>query len=206
MIKYNAMKSEERARKSMERPPEPNRAKKKGPGLQARMTISYLGVTAVTVLLSELLIVLLIVTVLTESALLDKVVLTTTRHTAQVYALEAATQASGTTLDAHATFQPGQPASIALPGGDVVPGGDPSKVVPYIDTQVPYIDPSHPAPKQVLGFALLITPNDQVFASSYPARYPASTLVTRLLPDQQQVQLVLNALAGKDGSMLTSIS
>src|SRR5256714_14638675 len=171
--------------------------------LQTRMTFSYLGVTVFIVLLSELLILLAIVTGLTQSGLLDKVILTTARHTAQVYALEAAAQTSGSTLDTRTTFQPGKPASIALPGGGFVPGGDPSSLIPYIDTQVPYIDPVQPAPEQVLGFALLIAPNGQVLASSYPAGYPASMHVDGALHDQQQLQLVRNAVAGKEGRIIT---
>src|SRR5437588_12905894 len=85
--------------------------------LQTRMTFSYLGVTVFIVLLSELLILLVIVSGLTQSRLLDKVVLTTTRHPAQVYALEAAAQTSRATLDARTTCQPGHPASLGLPGG-----------------------------------------------------------------------------------------
>src|SRR3989442_12604438 len=109
----SVIKREENARKSMERYRQSGA--KKWSGLQVRMTISYLGMTVVIVLLSELLIALVIVARLTETAALDKVALTTTRHTAQVYALEAGVQASGTTLDARTTFQPGRPASIALP-------------------------------------------------------------------------------------------
>src|SRR5438067_10111035 len=137
------MKSEENARKSMERYRQSG--VKEGLGLQVRMTFSYLGVTVVIVLLSELLIVLAIVTALTGSAALDKVALTTTRHTAQVYALEAGVHASGPTLDARTTFQPGQPASIALPGEDPTIG------IPYIHPQVPYIDPQKSLPKQVVA-------------------------------------------------------
>jgi serine phosphatase RsbU (regulator of sigma subunit)/anti-sigma regulatory factor (Ser/Thr protein kinase) len=197
------IKSEKNARKSMERYRQSGA--KKGLGLQVRMTFSYLGMTVVIVLLSELLIVLAIFTALTQSAALDKVALTTTRHTAQVYALEAGVQASGATLDARTTFQPGRPASIALPGGGDLQGGDPTIVIPYIDTQVPYIAPHQPTPK-LLWFALLIAPNGQVLASSWPERYPASTLFTGKLTDKQQVQLVQNALAGKDGSTIATIS
>ncbi len=199
------MKSEERILKPVAQDRQRNGARWWS-RLQTRMTFSYLGVTVFIVLLSELLILLAIVTGLTQSGVLDKVILTTARHTAQIYALEAAAQTSGSTLDARTTFQPGKPASIALPGGGFVPGGNPSSLVPYIDTQVPYIDPAHPAPKQVFGFALLIAPNGQVLASSYPARYPASLPVDGVLHDQQQLQLERNAVAGKDGSIITTVS
>ena len=190
----NVMKSEERTRELMER----NRkhdAVNKWSGLRTRMTISYVAVTVVTALLLELLIGGTIVFVLSSTSILDKVILTTTRHTAQVYALEAAVKAGGTALDPHTTFQPGQPASIALEAGNA------KQTIPYIDTQVPYIDPRSPTPK-LAAFALLIAPSGQVLASSYPARYPISTPVTRLLPGQ--VHFIFDALAGRSESMIDS--
>jgi len=118
------MKSEERILKPVAQDHQRNGARWWS-RLQTRMTFSYLGVTVFIVLLSELLILLAIVTGLTQSGVLDKVILTTARHTAQVYALEATAKTSGPTLDARTTFQPGKPASIALPGGGFVPGAIP---------------------------------------------------------------------------------
>src|SRR5712692_235942 len=146
---YNAMKSKERARKSMERHHEPNGAKKKGLGLQARMTISYLGVTVVIALLLELLVCIIAYLVLTRSPLLNDVILNTAKQTAQVYAFKAASQAIGPALDPRSTFQPGQPSSLALPGDDS------SKKIPYFTDGVPYTDP-HSSHSQVVEFALLI--------------------------------------------------
>ena len=83
------MKSEERILKPVAQDRQRNGARWWS-RLQTRMTFSYLGVTVFIVLLSELLILLAIVTGLTQSGVLDKVILTTARHTAQVYALEAA--------------------------------------------------------------------------------------------------------------------
>jgi len=170
-------------------------AVKKWSGLQTRMTISYVAVTVVTALLLELLIGGTIVVVLSSTSILDKVILTTTKHTAQVYALEAALKAEGTALNPQTTFQPGQPASIALAGGNT------SQTIPYIDPQVPYIDPHSPTPK-LAAFALLIAPDGQVLASSYPAHYPVSTPVAQLLSGQ--AHLILNALAGRAESMIDS--
>src|SRR5205807_1718814 len=51
---------------------------------------------------------------------------------------------------------------------------------------------------QMPAFALLIAPNGQVLASSYPARYPASAPVAHELP--AQAQFILNALAGRAAS------
>jgi serine phosphatase RsbU (regulator of sigma subunit) len=184
------MKSEVRAMK-------PAKRQRKGDGLkwlsrlQVRMTISYIAVTVVIVLLLELLVSLIIAFILTHG--LDIVVSNTAQQTAHAYALEAAIQAGGTGLDPHSTFQPGRPSSIALPE-DSAP-----RRIPFISDGVTYTDPrSHPS--HMLAFALLIAPDGQVLASSYPAQYPVSTLVTRLLP--QQTSLILNALAGRAGSTI----
>src|SRR5260370_3114451 len=159
--------------------------------LQFRMTISYLAVTVVIVLLLEFLIGLGISLLLT-SPLVDLVVSNTARQTAHDYALQAAVNAGGTTLDPRSTFQPGSPSSIALPGDDS------SQRIPIISDGVPYT--SRPASSQAVAFALLITPNGRVLASSYPARYPISTPVAHLLP--QQAIFISNALAGSAGSMV----
>ena len=164
--------------------------------LQFRMTISFLGVTVVIVLLLEFLIGLAISLILT-SPLVDDVVSNTARQTAHAYALEAAVNAGGTTLDPHSTFQPGSPSSIALPGDDS------SQRIPLISDGVSYIP--GPASSQAVAFALLIAPNGRVLASSYPARYPISTPVAHLLP--QQAFLISNALAaGSAGSMVDDSS
>src|SRR5438067_6480851 len=163
--------------------------------LQFRMTISFLGVTVVIVLLLEFLIGLAISLILT-SPLVDDVVSNTAKQTAHAYALEAAVNAGGTTLDPHSTFQPGVPSSIALPGDDS------SQRIPLISDGVSYI--SHSASSQVVAFALLIAPNGRVLASSYPARYPISTPVAHLLP--KQANLISSALAGRTGSMVDDTS
>src|SRR6266516_60090 len=152
--------------------------------LQGRMTISYVGVSVVTALLIELLLFVIFLVVL--SPLIDQNVLDTARRTAQSYALEAADQGGGVALNPQSTFQPGQPFSLVLPGGDVSP-------------QTPYIEARSHAP-QIREFALLLTPNGQILASSYPAGYPISTSVAQLLPEQKQ--LILNALAGRGGSKI----
>ena len=125
--------------------------------LQFRMTISYLVVTVVIVLLLEFLIGLAISLILT-SPLVDDVVSNTAKQTVHAYALEAAVNAGGTTLDPRSTFQPGVPSSIALPGDDS------SQRIPIISDGVSYI--SHPASSQAEAFALLIAPNGRVLASS----------------------------------------
>src|SRR5215469_11676101 len=143
--------------------------------LQVHMTTSYVGVSVVTALLLELLLFVIFSVVL--SPLTDQNVLETARQAAQSYAVEAAYQGGGVALNPHSTFQPGQPFSLVLPGGDV-------------SQQTSYIGPRSHAP-QMGEFVLLLTPNGQILASSSPARYPISTLVTQLLPEQKQ--LILNA-------------
>src|SRR5215472_14295567 len=85
--------------------------------LQVDMTISYVGVSVVTALLIELLLFVIFFVVL--SPLIDQNVQEIVRQTAQGYALEAADQGGGVALNPRSTFQPGQPFSLVLPGGDV---------------------------------------------------------------------------------------
>jgi len=150
--------------------------------LQVHMTTSYVGVSVVTALLIELLLFVIFLVVL--SPLIDQNIQDIARRTAQSYALEAADQGGGVALNQHSTFQPGQPFSLILPGGDV-------------SQQSAYIGARSHAP-QMGEFALLLTPNGQILASSSPARYPISAPVAQLLPEQKQ--LILNALAGRGGS------
>ncbi len=84
--------------------------------LQVRMTISYLMVATSTALFLELAVAIGIFLAL--SALLTNAVPIVARNTARVYAMQAAFQASSTSLNPRSTFQPGQPASLALSGGD----------------------------------------------------------------------------------------
>jgi serine phosphatase RsbU (regulator of sigma subunit) len=165
--------------------------------LHVRMTISYLVVATSTALLLELAVVIGLF--LAVSALLTKAVPIMTRNAARVYAVQAALQASNTGLDPRTTFQPGQPASIALSGSDDT--GE----IPFIDNQVPYLDPhapppvhDHSAPIELSGFALLVTPNGHVLASSDPAHEQPSKSVTDLLAGPQ-ARAVLTALGGQAG-------
>src|SRR5579863_1220478 len=167
--------------------------------LQARMTFSFVGVAVVTALVIELLLALLFFLVIANLPFVDQSALNTARFTAQNYALEAAVQAGGTnTLDPHSTFQPGQPTSLVLPGAN------PTEVVPYITTSIP----ATPAPSSPTALApeiaLLIAPNGQIIASSYPQLYPNSSSISQVLP--RQTQLILDALAGKAGGIVNNTS
>ena len=153
--------------------------------LQVRMTMSYVLVSVATALLLELLLILFFFLVIARLPYVDQATMDTAQRTAQTYALEAAVQANGTALNPDSTFQPGQPSSL------VFPGEDPTEMVPYTTTSS--------SPPATATFALLITPGGQVLASSYPALYPVSSSIARLLPGK--VQLVRSALAGKAGSL-----
>lgn len=179
------MKSKESARKLKKRKRQGDGFKKRR-GLQLSMAISYVGVSVATALLLELVFIVIFFFVILRLPYVDSNTVDNAQRIARVYALEAAVQAKGGNLDTHSTFQPGRPSSLVLPGAGS------KESVPYTATRS-----SSP---QTTAFALLIAPNGQVLASSYPALYPASTLDARLLPDQ--AQLIRGALAGKAGDMV----
>jgi len=153
-------------------------------GLRFRMTVSYALTTVAAVLLLEILVGTAVWAVLTFSSLATNGFIAGARQTANLYALAAAAQAGGAVLDPHTTFAPGQPSSIAL--SKEYFSNSQSQDIPYNNT--------HSSGTQNGAFALLITPNGHVLASSYPARYPASTPIARLLPGKSQ--LIMKALAG----------
>ncbi len=149
--------------------------------LQVRMTASYVIVSVVIVLLLELLAFLIIFFVLARLPGIDQTNLTTAKGAAQVYALEAAVQADGGSLDPRSTFQPGSPFSLAAPEGAVANSRSNS---------------------QQLAFALLIAPDGRILTSTDPKSYPIAIPFTQELSDRQQVQLVLDALRGKTGNVV----
>ena len=152
--------------------------------LQMRMTASYVGVSVVIALLVEILLIVIFFVVISQ--FIDQNIQGIVKKTAQDYAKVAAAQAGGVALNPHSTFKPGQSSSLVLPGEDV-------------SEQVPYIKGS--STPQMGEFALLLAPNGQILASSYPVRYPVSASAAHLLPDQKQ--LILNALSGRGGSTIT---
>jgi signal transduction histidine kinase len=151
-------------------------------GLQTRMALSYLWVTVVLVVLLEMMgLVLLAVAVYTNIASPVETLLA--RQTAEKYALLAAVQGRGMALDPHATFLPGRPGSLMLPGE--------SDKLGWEDLQVPYTSANSPPPD---AFALLIAPGGAVVASSYPQRYPGNRSAAALLPSRGN--LIAGALRG----------
>lgn len=139
------MKSEEQPKKSIRRHRYHN-ILKGWAKLQVRMTMSYVVVSVVTALLLELLVVLILVFVLARLPGIDQNNLIVAKGAAQVYALEAAVQANGGSLDPHSTLQSGSPFSLAVP--EAISSNS-----------------------QQVAFVLLISPNGQVLASSDPKRY-----------------------------------
>src|SRR6266513_144363 len=173
------MKAKEKNRKSAE----PKRKTRKlWSRLQVRMTTSYVVVSVVSALLIELLLIVIFFVVI--SPFIDQYFLDTAKRITQEYAKVAAAHGGGIALDPNSTFQPGQPSSLVLLGEDA-------------SQQVPYVS-AHSNTSQMGEFALLLAPNGQILASSYPVRYHVSISAAQLLPEQQQ--LILNALKGRGGS------
>ncbi len=148
--------------------------------LQARMTLSFVMVSVATALFLELLLILAFVLVVARLPFVDTGIIEVANSDAQVYALEASVQAAGDALDPGTTFSAGQPTSLAYP----------DEVV------------SNSNNNQPIAFALLVTPQGQVLASSDPAHHPVSQPVSRVLPNPQQAKIVRDALSGKAGNVV----
>lgn len=130
-----------------------------GSGLRGRMTISYMAVTLGSVL-SFLLLITLTTGVLTaffSDSPGNNTFLTVMQRQAQSYALVAALQAQGVTLDPHTSFMPGQAHTIALP--------DQENLV--YSVFAPYISTTSPDPISV-SIALLIAPGGQLLPVTLP--------------------------------------
>jgi signal transduction histidine kinase len=159
-------------------------------GLQARMTISYVWVTVVSVLVLEALVMTLLA-VVAVSLLKSQVLPVAAAEIAQDYALAAGGRASGAVLDPHATFEPNR-------SGSLVPrGGDPNRGV-FI---LPYRATLAQDGSQVV-FALLIGPDGHIVASSYPPHYPSGKPISAELP--AQTRLIHRSLAGVSATTNTS--
>jgi NarL family two-component system sensor histidine kinase LiaS len=169
-------------------PFKPKQTTSRWSGLQSRITISYALTTIVVVLLIEILFVTMLILALLYTPLADGDLTRGAKLTVELYALKAAVQGNGAVLNPQTTFAPGQPASIAL----TEPDANNHPPVTYVSQKLPA--------SQVVPFALLITPEGRVLASSYPARYPATTPVSHLLPARSH--LIQQALAGNGGQII----
>lgn len=149
--------------------------------LQVRMAFSYVAVSVAIALIVELLILIIFYVVIVRLPFVDQGSTDAANSVAQIYALEASVQGSGTALNPRTTFQPGQPYSLSAPA--TFPSGNGNNSLTL---------------SQVAAVALLIAPNGQVLASSNPSRYPVGANAAQLLPDYAVI--IQNALAGKAGS------
>ena len=138
--------------------------------LRVRMTISYVVVSVVSALLVEVILALIFFLVILRLPIVDQGTKDSASSAAQYYALEAALQANGNTLNSTTTFQPGHPDSLTLP---------------------PAVTTNNPKTGMI---ALLIAPNGQVIASSDTARYPIAAQAVQIL--SEQAQIIRTALAG----------
>lgn len=159
-------------------------------GLQARMTLSYVGATVGVVILLEILVLLLLLFTLStqvSSTVLPEVA----RQVAQKYALLAADQGQGVALDPHATLQVGQPDTLALPGHTWE-----LNTAPYRTTLA----------AEPVMFVVVITPDQQVLTSSYPARFASHTQIAQALPTHAQA--ISDAMRGiaSDGKSVSAAS
>lgn len=154
-------------------------------GLQAHMTISYVGVTVVSVLLLEML-VLVILALFTYSSLSTPLLDTAIKQEAVQYAVAASLQAQGEQLNPQSTFQPHQ-------AGSIVASRSMNDALDVSMPNIPYSSTRYPDNQQE-PFALLVGLNGRIAASSYPAHYFIAEPITALLPDEQNA--ITFALAG----------
>jgi len=154
-------------------------------GLGTRLTLAYMWVTAVLVLVLEILAVIGLL-ILLFSVILPFTYTLVVRQTAERYAFAASLQAKGSALDPQSTFRENQPGTLALPGTPA-----------HGDFQVPYTAANAPR-THPFAFALVIAPDGHILASSYPQRYPLQTSASLLLP--HRASLIAVALEGIEGS------
>jgi signal transduction histidine kinase len=161
-------------------------------GLPARMTVSYVWVTIVSVLVLEA-IGLTLVAVAATSFLTGSVIPAIATETAQRYALAAAWRANGAALDPRSTFERDKPNSLVPPVGDPYGG---VFGLPYRTA----LDPYH----SNVAFGLLVGPGGHIVASSYTPRFPSGEPVSAELPGQ--TQLIDRALVGNSGTATATTS
>lgn len=159
-------------------------------GLQMRMTLSYVWMTVLLVLLIVVVAGLLVVFLL--NILVERTVFVFAQKTSAQYAYTASLQSDGFQLNPRSTFQPGQKYTLRPPGNSA-PGENTrhgnfsdNLIIPYIADANPNLSPDE--------FALLIAPDGQIVASSYPARYPAHVPFAALFP--QRAALIAQSLQG----------
>lgn len=139
-------------------------------GLRARMTASYVLVTAAAVIVVEAIAIAFTI----PNLLANQDLITRVRYTAQAYADAAVTSSSSTTqLVLPTDYVLGQPDASLGPG----------KVRSQAyGIEIPQISGVYPAGAAPLSMALVLSTDGNVLASSYPARYPIGSQALGLLP------------------------
>jgi len=150
-------------------------------------------VSVAAVLSLETLLAIIVFFVIVSSPALDSAELVNAGRIARSYAQIASIQTgAGASLNPHTTFNPDQPSTLTLAGTD--------DSNPDVTNIVPYITSSYSGP-QPAAFALLITPEGSVLASSYPLQYPAHMPAIHLL--SIHYPLITRALKGEEGTSIT---
>ncbi|HSS92456.1 MAG TPA: sensor histidine kinase [Candidatus Dormibacteraeota bacterium] len=139
-------------------------------GLRARMTASYVLVTAAAVIVVEAVAIAFTI----PSLLANQDLVTRVRYTASAYAEAAASASSSAT-------------QLVLPSGYVLGQSDPSLGPGKVRTQgygleIPQIPGIYPDGAGPLSLALLFSSTGQVLASSYPTRYPVGSSAFNVIP------------------------
>jgi NarL family two-component system sensor histidine kinase LiaS len=144
------------------------------------MTFSYVWVTALFVLLLELLIFFLFILLVNFNRETSNFALA--QRVGIQYAYAASLQSNGLVLNPRTTFQPGQPYSL-MPLGTRTHGENARLTFDLSNYTIPFIAESNPAqPPPAIG--MVIAPNGRIVASSYPAHYSTNMLFSQLLPHQ----------------------
>jgi signal transduction histidine kinase len=139
-------------------------------GLRARMTASYVLVTAAAVIVVEAIAIAFTI----PSLLANQDLTTRVRYTAQAYADAAASSSSSATqLVLPTDYVLGQPDSSLGPGK--------IRAQAY-GIEIPQIAGAYPDGAAPLSMALLLSTGGDVLATSYPARYPIGSQALGLLP------------------------
>jgi len=160
------------------------------------MAASYITVTLVIVLLFESVLVGAVLYVLTLSPLTSYWTMQRAFMTAQIYALQAASLADGTTLNLNTTFESDKIGWLSLESEVDL------SEAPWFSLNIPYMDPGSAVPKQI-PVGLLISPGERILASSYPDRYPIPSKTMESLPED--IDLIRDALAGNSHGVVRTI-
>jgi serine phosphatase RsbU (regulator of sigma subunit) len=151
------------------------------------MGISYIVITLFIVLALEALIITAAFLIFTRSPIIGYWTLQRADHVAQIYALQAAVQAEGDSLNPNTTFEPGHETSLSFRQES-----DPEQFA-FWHLDIPYIESGAVIPDRQ-SFAVLVDSNWRVLASSMPEYFPVSSDVNDSLPEERE--LIQRAMRG----------